>query len=310
MNTPTVTWRQTVAAAVAVVVALVGVVVLFSSDGLPAVNASASRGDALVRASPVRLRWCSWTATAAGPWRRFPAESGGDQISVAEGGAGAYLLNDTTAEVTPIETADLRFGARSGLAALGGGRAVSEVGPAGLTVVNPDDGQASALPLVGDPFNFDVPLASPPVGRPRRRRVDDRRPGAATDELDVVDGRRPRPRRRRPRCRSSGDEPLVLDPANRRARLGEGAWQRLDTDADPSEIVGQVNGPAGPCGWIGANDDLWCVAADGIAERATIDGLDIDGADSLAIAGDAGVVVRRVALVDRADRLAGTTSGR
>ena len=42
MNTPTVTWRQTVAAAVAVVVALVGVVVLFSGDGLPAVNASAS----------------------------------------------------------------------------------------------------------------------------------------------------------------------------------------------------------------------------------------------------------------------------
>ena len=38
----TVTWRQTVAAAVAVVVALVGVVVLFSSDGLPAVNAAAS----------------------------------------------------------------------------------------------------------------------------------------------------------------------------------------------------------------------------------------------------------------------------
>ena len=42
MNTPTVTWRQTVAAAVAVVVALVSVVVLFSSDGLPAVNAAAS----------------------------------------------------------------------------------------------------------------------------------------------------------------------------------------------------------------------------------------------------------------------------
>ena len=54
VNTPTVTWRQTVAAAVAVVVALVSVVVLFSSDGLPAVNAAACAGDALVRASPVR----------------------------------------------------------------------------------------------------------------------------------------------------------------------------------------------------------------------------------------------------------------
>ena len=192
----------------------------------------------------------------------------------------------------PIETADLRFGAAVGLAALGGGRAVSEVGPAGLTVVNPDDGQASALPLVGDPINFEVPLASPPVVAP-------------DGVVWTIDG----PLLRRTNSTSSSDvdlglgdgatlslvgtEPLVLDGANRRARLGEGAWQRLDTDADPSEIVAQVEGPAGPCGWIGANDDLWCVAVDGITERATIDGLDLDGADRLAIAGDTGVVVRR-----------------
>ena len=69
-----------------------------------------------------------------------------------------------------------------------------------------------------------------------------------------------------------------------------------------------MSGPAGPCGWIGANDDLWCVAVDGIAERASIDGLDLDGADSLAIAGDTGVVVRRDAIVAGADRLAGANA--
>ncbi len=195
MNTPTVTWRQTVAAAVAVVVALVGVVVLFSSDGLPAVNASASPATRWFVHRPtgyvVLVDGYGGRALA-----RMDAESDGDQISVTEGGAVAYLLNDTTAEVTPIETADLRFGAPVELTALGDGRAVVGVGPAGLTVVNPVDGQASTLPLVGEPLDFEVDFASPPVIAPDGVGVDHRRPGPAADELDVVVGRRPRPRRR------------------------------------------------------------------------------------------------------------------
>ena len=90
-----------------------------------------------------------------------------------------------------------------------------------------------------------------------------------------------------------GNEPFVVDPANRRARLGDGDWQSLDGTIDPSEFVIQRPGPSADCGWIGANDDLWCVASDGIDERATVDGLDIDGSDFLAIAGDAAAVVRR-----------------
>ena len=291
MTALTVTWRQTVAATLAVVVALVGVVVLFSSDGLPAVNAAAGGA----------TRWFVHRPTGAvvlvdgygaKALARVPAESGdGDQISVAEGGAGAFLLNDTTAEVKPIETAELRLGAAVGLSALGGGRAVSQVGPTGLTVVNPDDGRASALPLVGEPLNFDVDLASAPVVAPDGvvwtidGSVLRRTSSTSTSDVDLGLGAGAT-------LSLVGAEPLVLDRANHRARLGDGSWQSLATDVDPSELVGQVSGPAGSCGWIGANDDLWCVATDGIAERATIGGLDLDGADSLAIAGDAGVVVR------------------
>ena len=218
MNTPTVTWRQTVAAAVAVVVALVSAVVLFSSDGLPAVNAAASPATRWFVHRPsgsvVLVDGYGGRALA-----KIDADSDGEQISVAEGGAVAYLLNDTTAEVTPIETADLRFGAAVGLTALGDGRAVAGAGPAGLTVVNPADGQASMLPLVGEPLNFDVDLASPPVIAP-------------DGVVWTIDG----PVLRRTNSTSSSDvdlglgagatlslvgsEPLVLDPANRRARLG------------------------------------------------------------------------------------------
>ena len=60
-----------------------------------------------------------------------------------------------------------------------------------------------------------------------------------------------------------------------------------------SELVVQVQGPAADCAWLGADDDLWCVGRDGIDEHVTIDGLDIDGADHLVIAGDAAALVRQ-----------------
>ena len=291
MTVSTVSWRQALAAAVAVVVALVGVVVLFSSDGLPAVNAASSGATRwfVHRPSGTVVLVDGYGGRALA---RIDAGSSGEQLSVAEGAAGAYLLNDTTAEVKPIETADLRFGPPVGLTALGSGRAVSEVGSSGLTVVNPVDGQASALPLVGDALNFVVDLASPPVVAPDGvvwtidGAVLRRTNSTTSSEVDLGLGAGAT-------LSLVGGQPLVLDRANRRARLGDGTWQTLDTDADPSEILAQVSGPSGPCGWIGANDDLWCVSADGIEERSTIDGLDLDGSDLLAIAGDAGVVVRR-----------------
>ena len=64
-------------------------------------------------------------------------------------------------------------------------------------------------------------------------------------------------------------------------------------DVQTSELVVQVQGPAADCGWLGADDDLWCVGRDGIDEHVTIDGLDIDGADHLAIAGDAAALIRQ-----------------
>ena len=291
MTASTVTWRQTVAAVVVVALSLVGIVALFSSEGLQAVNASSSRATRWFVHQPtgsvVLLDGYGGRAVA-----RIDAESDGEQISVAEGASSAYLLNDTTAEAKTIETAEMRFGAPISLAALGGGRAVSQVGPAGLTVLNPDDGVASTLPLVGEPLNFDVLLGTDSVVAPDGvvwtidgsvlRRAT---PTSSSDtNLGLGDGAV---------LTLVGNDPFVVDRENRRARLGTGGWQSIDTDVDPSEIVGQVAGPAAACGWVAANDDLWCIDRGGVAERSTITGLDVDGSDALAIAGDAAVVVRR-----------------
>ena len=105
-----------------------------------------------------------------------------------------------------------------------------------------------------------------------------------------------------------GSEPFVLDTENRRVRLGYGDWHTLPSDVAPSELIVQVPGPVADCGWVGANDDLWCIGSSGIEESSTIAGLDIDGGDLLSIAGDAGVVVRRgPASIVRLDWRANTT---
>jgi hypothetical protein len=90
-----------------------------------------------------------------------------------------------------------------------------------------------------------------------------------------------------------GNLPLVVDVSGGRARLGDGGWSSLDTDADPSEIIAQVPGPPHDCGWVGVDDDLWCVSVDGIEETPRVVGLDLGGGDLLAIAGDAAAVVSR-----------------
>ena len=137
------------AAVAAVVVALLAVTVVFSADGLPAVDASSARA----------TRWFvhrpSGTVVLADGYAgravaSTDTEAQGTDMSVAESAAGAYLLNDSTAEVRSLETADFSLGAPINLAALGDGRAIAAVGPAGLTVVNPVDDEATVLSTSGE----------------------------------------------------------------------------------------------------------------------------------------------------------------
>jgi hypothetical protein len=287
-----VTWRQTAAAIAATLLTLFAVIVVVRSDGLPAVDAASARATAWFVHQPtgrvVLVDGYGGRALAS-----LDAGIGGEQITVAEGRPGAFLLNDTTAEARAIDSVELRLGTPFGLSALGAGRAMSGVGQAGLVVVNPDDDEANVVPSDGEPISF--PVAS----------------GTATQVApdgsiwSLVDGDLVRTTSLPPAqvvelgldedalLSLVGNDPLVVDVTGRRARVGDGAWRSLDTDADPSEILAQVPGPPGECGWVGADDDLWCVSEDGIDEMSTVPGLDLDGGDLLAIAGEAAAVVRR-----------------
>ena len=290
VKSSTVTWRQVVAAIAATLLALFAFMVVVRSDGLPAVDAAAARATAWFVHQPtgrvVLVDGYGGRALAS-----LDTGARGDELTVAEGGPGAYLLNDVTAEAQAIDSVELRLGTPFGLTALGSGRALSSVGQAGLVVVNPDENEANVVPADGEPIAFPADagratqiapdgsiwsLVDGDLQRTTSSGTQTTRLGVPGATLSLV-----------------GNVAFVVDVENRRARLGDGNWQTLPTDADPSEIIGQVPGPPAECGWIGADDDLWCVAGDGIDESRVVDGLDMDGSDLLAIAGDAAAVVER-----------------
>ena len=290
MTASTVTWRQAVAAVAATLLALFAIMVVVRSDGLPAVDAASARATHWFVHQPtgrvVLVDGYGGRALAS-----LDTGAQGDGLSVAEGGPGAYLLNDLTAEAQAIDTVELRLGTTFGLTTLGAGRALSGVGQAGLTVVNPQENSASVVPADGEPVAFTVEtgttaqiapdgsiwsLVDGDLRRTTSASTQNFALGVTGASLSLV-----------------GNVPLVVDAENRRARLGGGSWQALPTEADASEIVAQVPGPPEPCGWIGANDELWCVSGSGVDETSVVDGLDIDGSDLLAISGDAAAVVKR-----------------
>ena len=304
MTSSTVTWRQVVAATAATLVALFAVIVVVRSDGLAAVDAASARATAWFVHQPtgrvVLVDGYGGRALAS-----LDAATQGEDITVAEGGPGAFVLNDTTAEAQPIDSAELRLGTPFGLTALGAGRALSGVGQAGLIVVNPDEGEANVVPAEGEPLAFAVPASATTQIAPDGSiwslvDGDLRRTTSSTTQtipLGVDDAL----------LSIVGNVPLVVDRVNNRARLGDAPWQDLPTDAPASEIVVQVPGPPSSCGWVAANDDLWCVSSGGLEQSSTIAGLDVDGADFLAIAGDAAAVIKRgPSSIVRIDWRAGT----
>lgn len=289
----TVTWRRAVAAMLATMLGLSALVVVFRSDGLPAVDAAVARA----------TRWFVHQETgrivlADGYGGRALASldvgTDGSDLRVVEGGSAAYVVNDATAEVRVIDSAALRLSPARGLVTLAGGRALLGVGPSGLVVVDADAGAATLVPSTGELVGFELEVGPSAVVSPD---------GAIWSIVggDVVRttsaGSTSRSLGNAQRDTASlslvGNRPLIVDGAARRARLGDGGWVELPVQVDSSEIILQQPGPTHTCGWVAVNDELWCISEHGIEESSEIPGLDVDGSDLLAIAGDAAALVRR-----------------
>ncbi len=223
---------------------------------------------------------------------RLPISTTG-RVRVAEGTSGAYLLDVTRAQVHPIDRANLRLGPAAGVAALSDNGPTVSVTDDGLVVVDNQAGDAVLVSPDGQSTPFDVETD----GRGRTEVASDSTvwsldgaslvgttPSGLSTRTDVGTGGA--------LLSMMGDEPIVLDQANSRARVGDGVWVELP-GVPGSELVVQAPGPDAACAWIGANDVLWCIDERGLVREVTVSGLDVEGSDQLAIAGDAATVVHR-----------------
>ena len=294
----TVTWRQVCASVAALLVALGSVIVVVRSDGLPAVEASSSRATRWVVHVPTgRAVLVDGFGGRALASLDLDTTAGG--LFVAEGPADTYVLDDSNGSARSIDGADLRLGPPRVVGALGDGRSIARGGPSGLTVANPVTGEGTLVTNNAEPVDFAFDADNGPgidttttvvvapdgsiwslIDGSLERSSSD----ATTTEDLSLDGAV---------LSLVNNDPLVVDRAGRRARLGTGDWVALPTDIDGSELVAQVPGPAAGCGWVGGGDDLWCVSENGISESATVPDLAIGGGDVLAIAGDAAALVHR-----------------
>ncbi len=159
----TVSWRQVVGTLVVTALALGALVFAIRSEGLPAVDAVASRSTRWFVHQPsgraVLVDGFGGRAIAS-----VPAGVADDDIVIAEGGGQAFVLNDSNAEARAIDTAELRLGPPIALSTLGSGAALARAGASGLLVADPAATTGTFLPLGGEAVDIDFEL-DPGEGR-------------------------------------------------------------------------------------------------------------------------------------------------
>ena len=287
-----VPWRRVVASLAIVAVLVLGLVVAFRADGYSAVDATVPRA----------TRWFVHQATgrvvladgySGRALARLETSTAGDVIEVAQGAGGVALLDRSSAVARTIDASALRLGPPQSVSLLAEPSTIVDVGHNGLLAVDPVSSQAVLVPPEGDPVPFEVVAGAGPAtklapdGSVWSIADDTLTRTTTTSQVVMVSGVADAD------FTLVGAAALVVDTSRSRVRFSEGDWLPLPQGVPVSEIVVQESGPSADCGWIGGNDLLWCVGETGIVDQSTIPGLDIDGADRLAIAGDAAALVRR-----------------
>ena len=288
-----VPWRRAILSVIAAVLVLTGVVVALRADGYPAIDAT----------TPRATRWfvddANGRAVLADGFSGrtlaridLPGERTG--LRIAQSASGVAVLDRGSATARALDTAALRLGAPQSFSVITERDVVVGVGQAGTVGFDPLSGRGVLLAPEGDQVPFQLGVAADPSGtvvtpdaavlalaagelhRLTTTTDDVLATGLTGARLTLV-----------------GTSPLVFDTDRRRVRLGDGDWVSVPEGVPTSEIVLQQPGPTADCGWLGGDDHLWCIDKHGVVEDVEIEGLGIDGADLLSIAGNAGALVRR-----------------
>jgi large repetitive protein len=304
-----VPWRRAWLLLAVVAVAVAGVVVAVRAEGFAAVDATVPRATRWFLHEPTG-RAVLVDGFSGRSLARIEGAEEGQVLQVVQSASGVALVDRSAATVRIIDGSAMRLGPEQNVPLVTEPRTVIGFGQTGIVAVDPATSEAVLVPPDAEPVPF---IVSQPVSADTRISPD----GAIWSLADgalvrATSNGTETPVRGLGGAQFSlvGNDALLLDTDRRRMRFGDGDWLALPGDADASEFVVQQAGPAADCGWIGANDALFCVGDSGVDATVDIPGLDIEGSDLLAIAGDAGVVVRPgLGRIDRIDWRAGRLLG-
>jgi Bacterial Ig domain len=277
----------------AVVIGLTGVIVAVRADGFAAFDATVPRATRwFVDQANGRVVLADGFSGRA--LARLNTSADGQVLEVAQSASGAVIVDRSAATARTIDSSALRLGPRQSVGLVAEPTTVIGVSQAGLVAVDPVSAQGLLLPTGGDavPFDIDTGATTATTQIARDGAVWTIAGGrlsrfTTTGRQTIVGGLA------ESRFTLVGGSPLILDVSRGRVQFGAGDWIDMPADVAIDELVLQAPGPAASCGWIGGDDRLWCVDEHGFAESVTVGGLDVDGADTLAIAGDAAALVRR-----------------
>ncbi len=289
-----VSWRRAVLGLGAVAVGVVATVAAVRSDGFTAVEATVPRA----------TRWFvdranGWVLLADGysgaALARVAIGEPGDVLDVAQSASQAVVVDRGAGTMRAVDWATFAVGAPQTVGLSLEGDATVGVGQVGVVAVDPAEPEAIVLDPDGEGRFYDD------IGAATSRELVEIAPDGAVWTIGA--GRFARYTATSTEVYASGldadasltlvgNTGMVFDRTAGRVRLGGGRWVALP-DVEPSEVVLQEPSPTASCGWLASGSELWCVSTDGIEHTVTVPGLAAGGADLLAVAGDAAVLVDR-----------------
>jgi Bacterial Ig domain len=230
-----------------------------------------------------------------------------NEIAV-QGAGGAFLVSPTLGTVRAVSTANLQLGTPQAVGALSLTTTRDElgVGTTGLTVVSTDPNAANIV-AAGD-----VPR---PISVPKSTGAIVARDGSMwlftdTEAKHVgVDGSGDtfELRGKRDATTTIGADAVYLDHKAQMVHWLDGGEVPVDSIPNAADAVLQVRGDDAKCVWMATGDTLACIGKTSIDRVIHVEGLNVGGGDTLAVAGTTAAVVHAgTNIIERIDLETGT----
>ncbi len=290
-QTQKVSWRTVGYAALgttAIIAAAVGIV---HSDGVRPTSMKSSAATRWLVYQPGQLLVLA-DGLSGKVLAKIEAKSADPNEIAVQGAGGAFLVAPSLGTVQAVSTANLQLGTPQLVGALlpTTTRDQLGVGTTGLTVVN-HDAPAANIVAAGDVTRA---IKIPKSDDARVARDGSMWLFTKTDAKHVgVDSSSEtfQLRGNRDLTTTVGPHAVYIDHKNQLVRWVDGGEVPVNSIPNAADAILQKKGDDAPCVWMATGDTLACIGKTGIDKVLHVDGLDVGGSDTLAVAGTIAAVV-------------------